>query len=102
MLCEKHTINLFSTRIWYVRIDECLFSALQQIQYAQKKSRKVALLDGTYVSEEKGAQLKEREKAEEIANELSNKRKTETDAGMIGVGLSFALSRYFFLLTLQN
>jgi hypothetical protein len=39
-------------------------------------------LDGTYVSEQKQAQNKEREKIEEIANELSNKRKTENPAGV--------------------
>lgn len=38
-------------------------------------------MDGTYESEQKQRQNKERERAEEIATELSNKRKTETTEG---------------------
>jgi len=46
------------------------------IQYAQKKSKSGALLDGTFMSEQKKGQLKERQRMEEQANE-TNKRKAE-------------------------
>jgi len=54
------------------------FNKQMVIQYAQKKSKSVALLDGTFMSEQKKGQLKERQRMEEQANE-TNKRKAENE-----------------------
>lgn len=50
------------------------------IQYAQKKSKAVALLDGTYLSEEKRSQQKQQEDNRDAETELSELKRKATDS----------------------
>lgn len=59
------------------------------IQYAQKKSNAVALLDGTYLSEEKRSQQQQQQENRETGPEVSELKRKATECKSSSFSLSF-------------